>query len=125
MIYTGTGKSTVQYSTRGRHSRIIGIFYSREMVSVQVQYRTYCPCTYSTKYGREDTLINNNNFRKYFVSCIFIFLCTVGHTSETHSVHVYTLNGRHLASADIQHRVTGNFINKKFKTTFLLRCFKC
>ena len=40
VIYTGTGKSTVQYSTRGRHSRIIGIFYSREMVSVQVQYRT-------------------------------------------------------------------------------------
>jgi len=30
-----------------------------------------------------------------------------GHTHEDHSVHVYTLNGRHLSSADITHRVTG------------------
>jgi len=30
-----------------------------------------------------------------------------GHTSETHSLHVYTLNGRHLASTTISHRVTG------------------
>ena len=52
------------------------------------------------------------------------FLCTVGHTSETHSVHVYTLNGRHLASADIQHRVTGNFINKEFKNDIFTAFFK-
>jgi len=30
-----------------------------------------------------------------------------GHNQENHSLHVFTLNGRHLASANLTHRVTG------------------
>jgi hypothetical protein len=31
----------------------------------------------------------------------------LGHTPEKHSIHVFTLNGRHLGSADVSHRITG------------------
>ena len=30
-----------------------------------------------------------------------------GHNQENHSLHVFTLNGRHLASVNLSHRVTG------------------
>ena len=30
-----------------------------------------------------------------------------GHNQEAHSLHVFTLNGRHLASVNTSHRVTG------------------
>ena len=30
-----------------------------------------------------------------------------GHNQENHSLHVFTLNGRHLASTNLSHRVTG------------------
>ena len=30
-----------------------------------------------------------------------------GHTPDKHSLHVFTLNGRHLGSADVSHRITG------------------
>ena len=30
-----------------------------------------------------------------------------GHNQEAHSLHVFTLNGRHLASASVSHRITG------------------
>merc|ERR1712211_25695 len=30
-----------------------------------------------------------------------------GHNQESHSLHVFTLNGRHIGSVNISHRVTG------------------
>ena len=30
-----------------------------------------------------------------------------GHDQLSHSLHVFTMNGRHLASTDISHRITG------------------
>ena len=50
-------------------------------------------------------------------------LTFTGHNQECHSLHVFTLNGRHLASVNTSHRVTGETIYigsklaKLYKTT--------
>ena len=35
-------------------------------------------------------------------------LVFTGHNSESHSLHVFTLNGRHIGSVNLAHRVTGD-----------------
>ena len=49
-----------------------------------------------------------------------------GHNQENHSLHVFTLNGRHLASANLTHRVTGTDIGYQSlseETTFFFTIF--
>ena len=47
-----------------------------------------------------------------------------GHNQENHSLHVFTLNGRHLASANLTHRVTGQS-TPVLKVAILRKTFSC
>ena len=44
-----------------------------------------------------------------------------GHNQESHSLHVFTLNGRHLSSVNVSHRVTGECRSQISKSTSYIK----